>query len=92
LCRVRLQFNYATGSQTFRHIVRCCGAVGRRLTALQGLQSDGELQPGVKVLINGAAGGVGTFAVADCQIVRAEVTGVCSTKNLDLVRSLGADG
>jgi NADPH:quinone reductase-like Zn-dependent oxidoreductase len=61
------------------------------VTALQGLRDHGKVEAGQKVLINGAAGGVGTFAVQIAKALRAEVTGVCSTHNVDTIRSIGAD-
>lgn len=69
---------------------QAAGTATAAITALQGLRDYGRLKAGQSVLINGAAGGVGTFAVQIAREFGADVTGVCSSRNLDLVRSLGA--
>jgi len=73
---------------TFEQAASVCVAA---LTALQSLRDKGQIQPRQRVLINGAAGGVGTFAVQIAKWFGADVTGVCSTRNVDMVRSIGAD-
>src|SRR5436190_724824 len=75
------------GNVTFEQ----AASIPTALVSLQGLRDTGRVKAGQKVLINGASGGVGTFAMQIAKAFGAEVTGVCSTKNLDLVRSLGAD-
>src|SRR6266446_6169180 len=75
------------GNVTFEQ----AASIPTALTALQGLRDTGHVKAGQKVLINGASGGVGTFAVQIAEAFGAEVTGVCSTRNVDLVRSIGAD-
>ena len=96
--RVRAFAEYVCGPE--KHFVRKPAALSFEqaasipvagCTALQALRDHGELRSGQRVLINGAAGGVGTFAVQMAKALGGEVTGVCSTRNLELVRSLGAD-
>ena len=90
------EFTVAPASQLIRKprnltFEEAAASVMSGLTALIAMRNVGRVGPGVRVLINGASGGVGTFAVQIAKTLGAEVTGVCSTKNVELVRSLGAD-
>jgi NADPH:quinone reductase-like Zn-dependent oxidoreductase len=85
-----LESNLAMKPETLRW-EQAASAPIAGITALQGLRNKGGIQSGQRVLINGAAGGVGTFAVQIAKSFGAHVTGVCSTRNFELVRSIGAD-
>jgi NADPH:quinone reductase-like Zn-dependent oxidoreductase len=87
-CAAQSKLAMKPGNVTFE---QAASANVAGLTALQGLRDHGKIQPGSKVLINGAAGGVGTFAVQIAKSFGAHVTGVCSTRNLEMVQSIGAD-
>ncbi len=90
------EFTVAPASQLIKKPVsltfeEAAGSVMSGLTALIAIRDVGKVGPGTRVLINGASGGVGTLAVQIAKALGAEVTGVCSTRNVELVRSLGAD-
>jgi len=88
VCAGEKNFSLKPGNLTLEH---AAAVPTSALTALVGLRDAGRVKPGQNVLINGASGGVGTFAVQIAKVLGAEVTGVCSTRNVDMVRSIGAD-
>jgi NADPH:quinone reductase-like Zn-dependent oxidoreductase len=88
VCASESRLAMKPGNVTFEQAT-CAGVAA--LTALQGLRDKGRIRAGQRVLVNGASGGVGTFAVQIAKSFGADVTGVCSTTNVELVRSLGAD-
>ena len=88
VCTPQSMLTLKPGNITFEHAAAVPVAA---YSALQALRDHGQIQPGYKVLVNGASGGVGTFGVQIAKSFGAEVTGVCSTRNLELVRSIGAD-
>src|SRR5437870_6592135 len=88
---IRVRLNGAIASKPGNVTFEQAAAIPTALVALQGLRDTARVTAGQKVLINGASGGVGTFAVQIAKAFGAEVTGVCGTHNVDLVKSLGAD-
>ena len=88
---VRVKESVAAAIPSETTFVQAAALPMAAVTALQGLRDVGGIQPGSKVLVNGASGGVGTFAVQIAKAMGAEVTGVCSAKNMEMVRSIGAD-
>src|SRR5437870_10044600 len=88
---IRVRLNGAIASKPGNVTFEQAAAIPTALVALQGLRDTARVTAGQKVLINGASGGVGTFAVQIARAFGAEVTGVCGTRNVDLVRSIGAD-
>jgi NADPH:quinone reductase-like Zn-dependent oxidoreductase len=87
-CAPEGQFKLKPANLTFE---QAAAVPTSAFAALHGLRDAGKVQPGQQVLINGASGGVGTFAVQIAKTLGADVTGVCSTRNVDMVRSIGAD-
>jgi len=79
------------GDEVFTSCTSTLAEFAGAITALQGLRDVGKQQPGQKALINGGSGGVGMFAVQIAIVLGAEVTGVCSSRNVEMVRSIGAD-